>query len=148
MCRLGGATSIHLGERMSLLEYCNTERQRQVVELYEQGLGYTKIGEKVGCSRYAVRDSIQAVKARAAMQGWSPQHDMVHTVPNVFKIRGVSTLYNDEGKPVNQWVKSVADKDAQFQAMIERIEIACEGITPWKPIKEPKQIEQVFSVCW
>ena len=145
---------------MSLLEYCNTERQRQIVELHEQGLGYTKIGEQVGCSRYAVRDSLQSVKARAATQGWSPQHDMVHTVPVGFNVKGVSTYYSEDGKPVGQWVKSVADKEVQFQMMIERIELACEGITPWKPVEKPQAIDDdllsllvitdfhLGSYCW
>ena len=145
---------------MDLLDFCNTERQRQIVELHKQGLGYTKIGEQVGCSRYAVRDSLQSVKARAATQGWSPQHDMVHTVPIGFNIKGISTYYSEDGKPVGQWVKSVADKEAQFQMMIERIELACEGITPWKPIEKPKTTKEnllslmvitdfhLGSYCW
>ena len=36
-------SSIYPGERMSLLEYCNTERQKEIVRLYEQGLGMNKI---------------------------------------------------------------------------------------------------------
>jgi len=137
---LGGATSIYPGERMSLLEYCNTERQRQIVELHEQGLGYTKIGEKVGCSRYAVRDSLQAVKARAATQGWSPQHDMVHTVPDGFNVKGVSTYYNDEGKPVGQWVKSASDKERQLEIALEAFKAGfleeIDGL--YKPVQAPE----------
>jgi len=145
---------------MSLLEYCNTDRQKQVIELYEQGLGYSKIGQMLNLNRYAARDAIQAVKARAAAQGYSPEHDMVHTVPAGFNIRGVSTYYSEDGRPVGQWVKSVADKEAQFQMMIERIEQACEGIKPWKPIKKPKTTQDdllsllvitdfhLGSYCW
>jgi hypothetical protein len=145
---------------MSLKEYCNTDRQKQVVELYEQGFGYSKIGQMLNLNRYAARDAIQAVKARAAAQGYSPEHDMVHTVPVGFNIRGVSTYYSEDGRPVGQWVKSVADKEAQFQMMIERIEQACEGIKPWKPIKKPKTTQDdllsllvitdfhLGSYCW
>ena len=122
---------------MSLLEYCNTERQRQIVELHEQGLGYTKIGEQVGCSRYAVRDSLQSVKARAATQGWSPQHDMVHTVPIGFNVKGVSTLYNDEGKPVSQWVKSQIDSEKQIEMMREVVASMSEDIKPESPVPSP-----------
>ena len=127
---------------MSLLEYCNTERQRQIVELHEQGLGYTKIGEKVGCSRYAVRDSLQAVKARAATQGWSPQHDMVHTVPDGFKIKGVSTYYNDEGKPTGQWVKSQSDVKRQIEIMLEQLDAAMGSIPRFKPAESPEHTDE------
>jgi hypothetical protein len=123
---------------MSLLEYCNTDRQRQIVELHEQGLGYTKISQQIGITRFSVRDSLQAIKSRAAAQGYSPEHDMTRTVPDAFTVKGVSTYYNQDGNPIGQWVKSVADKEAQFRTMIERIELACEGIKPWKPIEKPK----------
>ena len=145
---------------MSLLKYCTTERQRKVIEMHELGMGYTNIAKEVGGSRWTVRDIVKSVRDKAAAQGYSPQHDMTHTVPSGFNVKGVSTYYNDEGKPVGQWVKSIADKEAQFQAMIKRIEIACDGITPWKPVKKPKRVEQdllsllvitdfhLGSYCW
>jgi len=145
---------------MDLREFCNTERQKNVIELYEQGFGYSKIGEMLNINRYAARDAIQAVKARASAQGYSPEHDMTRTVPDAFTVKGVSTYYNEEGKPVGQWVKSVADKEAQFQMMIERIELACEGMKPWKPVKKPKTTQDnllsllvitdfhLGSYCW
>ena len=145
---------------MSLYEYCNNERQKKVIELYEQGFGYSKIGEILSINRYAARDAVQAVKARAAAQGYSPEHDMTRTVPDAFTVKGVSTYYNEDGKPVGQWVKSVADKERQFQMMVERIELACEGIKPWKPVKKPKTTEEdllsllvitdfhLGSYCW
>ena len=145
---------------MDLREFCNTDRQKKVIELYEQGFGYSKIGEMLNINRYAARDAIQAVKARASAQGYSPEHDMTRTVPDAFTVKGVSTYYNEDGKPVGQWVKSVADKEKQFQMMVERIELACEGITPWTPIEKPKVIEDdllsllvitdfhLGSYCW
>lgn len=145
---------------MSLREYCNTERQKNVIDLYEQGFGYSKIGEMLNINRYAARDAIQAVKARASAQGYSPEHDMTRTVPDAFTVKGVSTYYNQDGNPVGQWVKSVADKEAQFQMMIERIELACEGMKPWKPVKQPKTTQDnllsllvitdfhLGSYCW
>ena len=129
---------------MDLLDFCNTERQRQIVELHKQGLGYTKIGEKVGCSRYAVRDSLQSVKARAATQGWSPQHDMVHTVPDGFNVKGVSTYYNDEGKPVGQWVKSASDKERQLEIALEAFKAGfleeIDGL--YKPVQAPEAAKE------
>jgi predicted phosphodiesterase len=105
---------------MDLLDFCTTERQQAIIELYQQGLGYTKIAEKLGLkTRWAARDTIRTVKAKAAIQGYSPQHDMTHTVPPGFTVKGVSTYYSEDGKPVGQWVKSAADKEAQFKAALE-----------------------------
>jgi hypothetical protein len=80
-------------------------------------------------------------------------------VPPGYAVKGSSTLYKD-GAVSLQWVKTEADKQAQFDAMISRIELACEGIKPWKPVKQPKQIEEnllsllvitdfhLGSYCW
>lgn len=145
----------------SLINYCTTDRQRRIIELYEQGLGYSAIAKELRlANRWVARDCVRLVTGKAAVQGWSPAHDMTRTVPEAFNVKGVSTYYNEDGKPVGQWVKSIADKDAQFQAMIERIEIACDGITPWKPVKKPQKTEQdllsllvitdfhLGSYCW
>jgi hypothetical protein len=145
---------------MSLLEYCNTERQAEIVRLFESGMNKTEIGRSLGITRETVKSALKVISDRAAKQGYSPDHDMVHIVPPGFTVKGVSTLYNDEGRPVSQWVKSMADKEAQFQMMIERIELACEGITPWKPIEKPKATQDdllsllvitdfhLGSYCW
>jgi len=145
---------------MSLLNYCTTDRQRQIITLHEEGLGYQKIGDKIGVSKWVARDIIKNIKRKAAIQGHSPDHDMVHTVPEGFVLRGVSTYYNSDGNPVAQWVKSQSDKERQFQMMIERIEVACEGINPWNPVKKPKVVEDdllsllvitdfhLGSYCW
>ena len=146
---------------MSLLDYCTTERQREVITLHEEGLGYQRIADRLGTiTKWGVRDIVKNVKGKAAMRGHSPENDYLHTVPEGFVLRGVSTLYNDEGKPVSQWVKSASDKEVQFQMMIERIELACEGIKPWKPVKTPKVVEDdllsllvitdfhLGSYCW
>lgn len=128
---------------MSLLEYCTTDRQRQIVELYEQGLGYTKIAKELGLStRWNARDAVRLVKARAATQGYSPNHDMVHTVPDGFKLKGVSTYYNDEGKPVGQWVKSQADQARQAELLLEAIERAQEGIPRFTPTPKPDRTHE------
>lgn len=56
-------------------------------------------------------------KARLAQKGYSPKHDMTHTVPDGFKVKGVSTYYDVDGKPRGQWVKSAEDRERQLQMM-------------------------------
>ena len=53
--------------------------------------------------------AIRALKKRAALQGYSPDHDMHKTVPDGFTVKGVSTYYDKEGQARGQWVKSAAD---------------------------------------
>ncbi len=78
------------------------------------------------------------MKGKAAKQGHSPDHDMIHTVPDGFSVKGVSTYYNDEGKPVGQWVKSASDKERQFEMLCERIELSLQDIEPFDPQAKPQ----------
>ena len=125
---------------MSLLAYCTTDRQRAIIEMHERGMGYTTIAKELDCSKWSVRDVVKTVQGRAEIQGYSPQHDMRHTVPDTFKVRGVSTYYNDEGKPVGQWVKSIADKEAMLEAALEAFKAGfleeIDGL--YKPIEAPQ----------
>ena len=125
---------------MSLLDYCTTERQTQIITLHLEGLGYQKIGDNLGVSKWVARDIIKNIKRRAAMQGHSPDHDMVHTVPDGFAVKGVSTYYNDEGKPVGQWVKSASDKERQLEIALEAFKAGLldeiDGLH--RPVKAPE----------
>ena len=148
---------------MSLLDYCTTERQHQVITLHLEGLGYQKIGEKLGIAKWGARDIVKNIKRKAALAGHSPEHDMVHTVPDGFVLRGVSTLYNDEGKPVSQWVKSASDKERQLEIALEAFKAGLldeiDGLH--RPVKAPEATKNgdrlscylvgdhhVNSVCW
>lgn len=127
---------------MSLLEFCTTEHQKRIIELYEQGLGYTAIAKELGlATRWNARDTIRTVKGRAATQGYSPAHDMTRPVPDGYHVQGISTYYNEDGKPVGQWVKSQADKEHVLQTALTAFR---EGLTEdlvgiHTPVEPPSQ---------
>lgn len=56
-----------------------------------------------------------------ARGGWSPEHDMTKIVPDGFRVRGVSTLYDGDGVKRAQWVKSVAEQDDPVAALLEAL---------------------------
>lgn len=103
----------------ALLAYCETDKQRQVCTMRMNGLSARDVALEVGITERNVMGLCQRLKAKAAKQGHSPEHNMVHTVPDGFTVKGVSTYYNDEGQPVGQWVKSSADKEALFEQALE-----------------------------
>ena len=126
---------------MSLLEYCTTDRQRQVITLYDQGLGYKKIASVMGINKDTVRDHVKVVKKNAAKQGYSPDHDYTRPVPEGFHVKGVSSYYGEDGKLVGQWVKSQSDKEAMLEAALEAFKAGLrddlEGLA--KPIDPPTE---------
>jgi hypothetical protein len=94
-----------------------TVRQLEYLEAVEKHSSNAKAAKALGVGRRSLDKSILSLKAKAAQHGYSPAHDMTRTVPDGFKVKGVSSLYVD-GKLSSQWVKSTAD-DARRQAMLE-----------------------------
>ena len=91
---------------MTLQQYAETDRQRELLRLRDQGYTIAEIAEQMGMSERNAFRMLQRVKQKAATMGYSPDHDMTKPVPDGFVVSGVSTYYNDEGKPIGQWVKS------------------------------------------
>jgi len=121
----------------SYLPFCQSERQRELITLRAQGLTIEGASEAMGINKRNVVAMCQRVKVRAAKQGYSPEHDMVHTVPDGFKVRGTSTLYKD-GDPVIQWVKSDINQERQMELMREAIDALNEEIKPEPKVDVPK----------
>jgi len=120
-----------------LLEFCETDRQREIIELRRQGLSVRQVSERVGIAGRNVQSACSRVRAAAARQGYSPEHDMHHTVPDGYRVKGTSTLYKD-GEPTIQWVKSDIDNERQMQLMREAIEALTEEIKPEPKVDKPK----------
>jgi len=126
-----------------LLQFCSTEKQREVIELcFVQGLSQYKAAEALSSTRQAVKHHIQTVRRKAAKQGYSPEHNWFRPVPDGHKIKGVSTFYDELGNPIRQWVKSQTDEQRQFEILVERLEKAQEGLKPFKPVAAPKSSDE------
>ena len=99
-----------------LLKYA-TYKQRTYLEAVEKYGSGRAAEQALGLGNDAISKAIRLLKRRAAEHGYSPEHDMTHTVPDGFKVKGVSTYYNKDGIAAGQWVKSTADHEARLEAM-------------------------------
>lgn len=114
-----------------------TERQAEYIDAVLLHGGLNAAARVLKVSHSTISKAVKAVRVKAAMQGHSPKHDMVHAVPDPYIIKGVSTYYNRDGEPTGQWVKSSLDQaayQAALQAMADGISA---GITPRAPIAPP-----------
>lgn len=91
----------------------------------------------LGVNKRVMMTSIARLRTKAAMRGLSPAHDMTHTVPEGFKVKGVSTYYGDDGKPKGQWVKSSADDIARAEAQKAAFEALSEELPRLPPSTPP-----------
>lgn len=72
-------------------------------------------------------------KAAEARGGYAPEHDLTHTVPEGFHLKGASTLYGKDGEIKLQWVKSNIDHD-RMQAVLTQ---AAEALAADLPVLDP-----------
>ena len=95
-----------------LHQFC-TVRQLEVLQAYEKYGSCKKTADALGCAKSTVQESLAVIKKKAALAGWSPEHDLTHPIAPGQMLRGASTLYRrGEPEPVLQWVKTSADQAA------------------------------------
>ena len=83
-----------------------TVRQLEYIDAINREGGIRKAARALGVDHSTMIRSMAVLKRRAALQGYSPDHDMTRTVPDGFTFKGVSTYYDSDGKPRSQSVMS------------------------------------------
>lgn len=87
-------------------------------------------------------------KEHLPLKGYSPKHDMTKTVPDGFTVRGVSTMYDAEGKPRLQWVKSQQDDEAVRRMVDGIMSGLCAEVPREKPTRAPKRSDAGLLNCY
>ncbi len=127
----------------------STRRETEILEAIEAAGGnHTAAAAALGINQSNVSRAYARVKARAAAAGYSPEHDMTHVVPDGFRVKGVSTYYNKEGKPTGQWVKSQVDRERTEQLVREAVAALTEDIRGTAPLTAPpiRQLDDLMAV--
>jgi hypothetical protein len=79
---------------------------------------------------------MQRLRAKAAKQGWSPEHGLTRGVAEGFQLKGYSHLTKTpDGDPI--WLKATQDAEAQALAMRSAIDALKDEIPKEKPVKAP-----------
>ena len=129
----------------SLKEFA-TERQCQVIDAVIFYGSNNKAAEALMVDKRGLIRTLKRAKEQAAKRGWSPDHDMKHSVPSTHVVKGVSTFYDEDGKPIRQWVKSDLKKESQEAALQAFADALAEDLpkyspTSSKPMKDlPEQL--------
>lgn len=119
------------------LEQFATVRQLEHLDAIREHGSFRKAANALNINQRSLERSIAALKRKAALQGFAPENDMTHLVPDGFSVKGVSTYYNGHGKPAGQWVKSEVDRERQIQIVKDAIEALCEEVPKINPAPAP-----------
>jgi len=126
-----------------------TTRQKEILGAIQSEGSEVKAGLKLGIHHTTVNKAYKAVKYKAAMQGWSPSHDLVHPLPDGLKLKGTSTLYDMEtGAAKIQWVKSSVDKERQEAIFLEALEGFAEAIPRATPVQQHLITDESLLACY
>lgn len=124
-----------------------TETQSKYIDAANQYGSHRKAAVALNVNPSSVDRAIVAVKRKAAIQGYSPQHDMTKTVPEPLIVRGVSTCYNSDGQVTQQWVKTRLDDDMREAMVREVIATMSSEVRPFQLITPPKRtIDELLNV--
>jgi hypothetical protein len=110
-----------------------TPSEAEMLEAVNLHGSYRKAATALNSHHSTISRSMDRLTLRAATQGYSPEHDLQHTVPAPFIVNRVTTQYGGDGTVERQWVKSKIDVDQRWQAILETIENRCAAIRP-KPL--------------
>lgn len=125
-----------------------TPRQLEYLDAIEKHGGQRKACKALGLTRSALQDSLNRLKITAARKGYSPDHDMTKTVPDGYMVRGVSSLYDKDGKLAAQWVKSSINEERQAEIMRAALEAFSEQIPRAAPVPPPVRTLDQLCNCY
>jgi len=103
-------------------------RQLEILDALNTNPSISKVAKQLGISASTVNSCITRVKAKAARQGYSPSHDMIHTSPESHIVKGVSSYYDEKGNLSRQWVKTDLKKGAELEAIKSFVEGLAEDL--------------------
>lgn len=121
----------------ALLKYAQTPRQREAVQAVIDHGEVPAAAESLSISERSLYKLIATVKNLAARRGYSPEHGMVHEIPDGFKVRGHSTLHHAEKGQLLQWVKTSEDRERQLELIREAVEEMCRSVPRIEP-RDPR----------
>ena len=85
------------------LDFCNTDYQRQIIEMTLSGMNQTEIAKELGKDSKRIHNALASVHNRAAMQGVAPAQNVKRQTAPGFPTKRISTAYNMDNEIVLQW---------------------------------------------
>ncbi len=109
---MSNANTTSLDER--LLEWATPTQAKYLLEINAQG-SIRAAARSLSADHSSISKAMTRLTKLAALKGYSPKHGMLHTVPDPFIVKGVSTYHTD----TKQWVKSALSEQKFLELVKE-----------------------------
>ena len=115
-----------------------TARQIEYIDAVNQCGSASAAAKLLGIDASTLREGVKSVKAKAAAQGYSPEHNLKQVIPEPYVARGHSTYYDKTGVPTQQWVKTRLD-DKKWLEILKSVavELAAD-VPPQRAVAAPE----------
>ena len=134
----------------NILKFLDQEtNQFNICKMAAEGLTNGAIASELGIGAAYVRSAQTKARKLAIKRGYAPEFDMYHPTADGFFVKGISTLYGEEGQIKQQWVKTNADLAAQIETFKEAIQsVLLDYVTPAMPIDVPDDDFDTDVIPW
>ena len=88
-----------------LRQFATNKQWEYLSALLEHG-SQRKAAKALGVDRRVLQLGVKAILKKAAQQGYAPDHDLTHIVPEGLTLRGTSVLYDGAGNIERYWNKT------------------------------------------
>lgn len=122
-----------------------TEPQARYIDAVNANGSNRAAAKALGVNQRTLERALAACRQKAAIQGYSPEHDMTRPAPDGFVVKGVSTYYDEEGKARGQWVKTSLDQARLEEAKRAALEAMAEELPRVPPLPSP--INTLDNLC-
>jgi hypothetical protein len=127
-------------------QFC-TVRQAEYLKALEEHGSFRKAAQAMNVCAGTIQQSIDYIKRKATMAGYSPDHDMTHIAPQGYIVKGTSTYYDEDGKPKGQWVKTSLQQEQYLELIKEVIKNFVQDI-PKIPVSNSPLDYQTDIIPW
>jgi hypothetical protein len=124
----------------SFKEFAITDRQIEIVDAYIAHGSYRKAADALGVHKGTIQGCLDRLKAKAARQGYSPEHDLTKVAPEPFIVKGYSNYYDADGKLRGQWVKTTLDQSKLESIVKDFVSVMSEEIKGLAPVTPPPPV--------
>lgn len=113
-----------------------TDDELKKLMIDNPGISHAELARQLKCDSSSVRKR----RKKLVFQGFSPDHEYTHTVPDGFIVKGVSQQFKADGTLGQQWVKSKVDVQAMLEAVEATISSLSQGLPAYNLTKVSKAI--------